>query len=362
MRRPSTRMGLILAGVADRRSWRSRRRRPRARRRTPAAPIVIGWAFDSKGAMAPFDNPALAAAQLRVKAGEREGRRQRPQAPDQDVRHAGQQAGDREGVRAEAARRRRERHLHDVRRRLRRAGRAGGDQPRRARGRTVHRHRPDGPEAVRREGQARVQLRQRRAGRGLGDGRSTRGARAGGRRRSRPTRSSSTSRTSSRRSRRASSSSAARSSRTRSYQSLGGNNVQNAVSRLNDEKADVIVTSTAGAFGALSTLISGLRSARQRHAGAQLVGRRRQLLAAEEPEGDELLVRHVRLGVRRRPVDGRQQAREAGQGGHRRLPHRPGRDRRRRHRDPARRRLDERRGARGEDGEVQEGADDLRAS
>jgi branched-chain amino acid transport system substrate-binding protein len=31
-----------------------------------AAPIVIGWAFDGKGAMAPFDNPALAAAQLRV--------------------------------------------------------------------------------------------------------------------------------------------------------------------------------------------------------------------------------------------------------------------------------------------------------
>src|SRR5438094_2654358 len=31
------------------------------------SPIVIGWAFDSKGAMAPFDGPALAAAQLRVK-------------------------------------------------------------------------------------------------------------------------------------------------------------------------------------------------------------------------------------------------------------------------------------------------------
>jgi branched-chain amino acid transport system substrate-binding protein len=44
------------------------------------------------------------------------------------------------------------------------------------------------------------------------------------------------------------------------YQSLGGNNVQNAVSRLNDVKADVIVTSTAGAFGALSTLLTGLRS------------------------------------------------------------------------------------------------------
>jgi branched-chain amino acid transport system substrate-binding protein len=29
-------------------------------------PIVIGWAFDSKGQMAPFDGPALAAAQIRV--------------------------------------------------------------------------------------------------------------------------------------------------------------------------------------------------------------------------------------------------------------------------------------------------------
>ena len=30
------------------------------------APIIIGWAFDGKGAMAPFDGPALAAAKLRV--------------------------------------------------------------------------------------------------------------------------------------------------------------------------------------------------------------------------------------------------------------------------------------------------------
>jgi branched-chain amino acid transport system substrate-binding protein len=44
------------------------------------------------------------------------------------------------------------------------------------------------------------------------------------------------------------------------YHSLGGNDVQNAISRLNAKKADVVVTSTAGAFGALSTLISGLRS------------------------------------------------------------------------------------------------------
>src|SRR5439155_7008626 len=44
------------------------------------------------------------------------------------------------------------------------------------------------------------------------------------------------------------------------YQSLGSTNVQNAVSRLNSVKASVYVTSTAGAFGALSTLVSGLRS------------------------------------------------------------------------------------------------------
>ena len=36
--------------------------------------------------------------------------------------------------------------------------------------------------------------------------------------------------------------------------------MHNAVSRLNNVKADVIVTSTAGAFGALATLITGLRT------------------------------------------------------------------------------------------------------
>jgi branched-chain amino acid transport system substrate-binding protein len=44
------------------------------------------------------------------------------------------------------------------------------------------------------------------------------------------------------------------------YQSLGGNNVQNVVSRFSNVKASVIVTSTAGAFGALSTLLTGLRT------------------------------------------------------------------------------------------------------
>ena len=80
------------------------------------------------------------------------------------------------------------------------------------------------------------------------------------------------------------------------YQSLGGNNVQNAVSRLNGEKADVIVTSTAGAFGALLDAHHRAAHARQQHADPQLVGRRRHLLAAEEPEGDELLLRHLRVG------------------------------------------------------------------
>ena len=44
------------------------------------------------------------------------------------------------------------------------------------------------------------------------------------------------------------------------YQSLGSTNVQNVVSKFSKVKADVYVTSTAGAFGALSTLVSGLRS------------------------------------------------------------------------------------------------------
>ena len=34
-------------------------------------PITIGWAFDSKGNMAPFDGPALAAAQVARQADQR---------------------------------------------------------------------------------------------------------------------------------------------------------------------------------------------------------------------------------------------------------------------------------------------------
>ena len=66
MKRPSTRTGLILAGVLI--AVVALAATAAARTTAPAAsPIVIGWAYDGKGAMAPFDNPALAAAQLRVK-------------------------------------------------------------------------------------------------------------------------------------------------------------------------------------------------------------------------------------------------------------------------------------------------------
>jgi branched-chain amino acid transport system substrate-binding protein len=65
MKRLSSRLGLTLAVVGT--ALIALAATAAARTTAPsAAPIVIGWAFDSKGAMAPFDNPALAAAKLRV--------------------------------------------------------------------------------------------------------------------------------------------------------------------------------------------------------------------------------------------------------------------------------------------------------
>src|SRR5690348_6312494 len=63
MRRPSPRLGLTLIAAA---AAVVALAATAAARTTAAKPIVIGWAFDSKGAMAPFDDPALAAAKLRV--------------------------------------------------------------------------------------------------------------------------------------------------------------------------------------------------------------------------------------------------------------------------------------------------------
>jgi len=66
MRRRSSRVGLalVVAGIALVALAATAAARTTTHK---AAPIVIGWAFDSKGAMAPFDGPALAAAQVRVK-------------------------------------------------------------------------------------------------------------------------------------------------------------------------------------------------------------------------------------------------------------------------------------------------------
>ena len=142
------------------------------------------------------------------------------------------------------------------------------------RDRTVHRHRPDGAEALRRnEGQAGVQLRQRRPGRGLGDGGGARGRTAGRAPRSPRTRCSSTSRTSCRRSRPASSSSAARSSPRRATSRSACDNVANAVTpaerRQGRRDRDVDRRRSASCRARLG---AAHRSA-TRHADAELVGR-----------------------------------------------------------------------------------------
>jgi branched-chain amino acid transport system substrate-binding protein len=50
-------VGIVLAGAAGMAGGSTEK----------GAPVVIGWAFDSKGQMAPFDGPALAAARIRVR-------------------------------------------------------------------------------------------------------------------------------------------------------------------------------------------------------------------------------------------------------------------------------------------------------
>ena len=149
-----------------------RRRHGRASRRRlpPATPIVIGWADDSTGNMAPFDQPALAAAKVEVaKINAKGGVTGRPlkivtcdtQGNKPDVaKSCGAKLVDQkvdiifttcdvdyatpvvqESINAGL---------------LTIAPCIGTDQM--------------GPSALRRQGQARLQLRQRGAGRGLGDG------------------------------------------------------------------------------------------------------------------------------------------------------------------------------------------------
>ena len=134
----------------------------------PQKTVTIGWAYDGVGAMAPYRRAGARDSEV---AHRRHQQDELDEAAAPHVQHAGQQAGDREGLRAQAPRAGRRRDHDDVRRRLRRACRAGLDQPREADGRGVHRHRPDGAEALRPEGSTRVLVRQRCPGRGLGHGR-----------------------------------------------------------------------------------------------------------------------------------------------------------------------------------------------
>src|SRR3954466_415535 len=66
MRRLSTRTTIAVLVIAAGVVALAATAAARTKSQQAASPIVIGWAFDSKGAMAPFDNPALAAAKLRV--------------------------------------------------------------------------------------------------------------------------------------------------------------------------------------------------------------------------------------------------------------------------------------------------------
>src|SRR2546423_4033330 len=224
-----------------------------------AAPIVIGWAFDSKGAMAPFDNPALAAAQLRVKqVNARGGVSGRPlQIKTCDTQ------GNKPAIAKACAQKLlgqganvifttcdvdfaapvvQEAINHGV---LAIAPCIGTDQmgPKRfgAKGKLAFSF----GNVAQDEGSAMAQYAWKKGWRTAAIATDTvivyfknvtasfaaRFKQLGGKIVANET-----------------------------YQSLGSTNVQNAVSRLNGVQADVIVTSTAGAFGALSTLVSGLRT------------------------------------------------------------------------------------------------------
>ena len=222
-------------------------------------PIVIGWAFDSKGAMAPFDGPALAAAQLRIKQlnakGGVSGRKLQIQTCDTQ--------GNKPATAKSCAARLLGRNADIIfttcdvdfaapvvqeainRGKLAVAPCIGTDQmgPKRfgAKGRLAFSF----GNVAQDEGSAMAEYAWRRGWRDAALATDTvivyfknvvqafeaRWRQLGG-----------------------------KIVAEESYQSLGSTNVQNAVSRLGRVRADVIVTSTAGAFGALSTLVSGLRT------------------------------------------------------------------------------------------------------
>ena len=265
-------------------------------------------------------------------AGQRKRRRQRAPAPDRHVRHAGQQARDREGVRGEAARPGRRRHLHrpatstSRHRSCRRRSTAACSRSRRASApirwaRSASARRAGSPSAS-------ATSRRTRARRW----RSTRGARAG-----RPPprhghRASSTSRTSCRRSRPGST-------------QLGGKIVG---------RGDVPVARRRTTSRTRSRRLNGDEGRRDRHrrpparsarsppiiSGLRTLGNNTPILNSWAGDGTYWLPKSPQVTnyyfvtyasiFGDDPVAGDQQAREAGQGRHRRLRHGLGCDRRRR--------------------------------
>jgi branched-chain amino acid transport system substrate-binding protein len=142
------------------------------------------------------------------------------------------------------------------------------------------------------------------------------------------------------------------------YHSLGGNDVQNAISRVNAKKSDVIVTATAGAFGALSTFISGLRSlGNNTPILNSWAGDGNYWLPKSPPVTNYYFVTYASIfgDDPNKAVNKLAKQIHAGTGGF------LGGDRRSRNRGAAGRWIHERRRAGGEDGEVQEGADAVRA-
>ena len=315
------------------RSSRWRRSSPPPSRRGSAArgarqtPIVIGWAFDSKGNMAPFDDPALAAAQGPRQADQRQGRRQRRPLKIDHLRHAEQQAGEGEVVRREPARQGRGHHLHDLRRRLRDAGRPGVASTRAcsrsrrasapirwARSASARRARSRSASATSRRTRARPWRSTPR----------TKGWKTASTRHEHPARLLQERRAGVRG--RASSSSAARSSagdlRDRAEQRQQRR--QPAERRQGRRVRDLDRVRRA----ARVRLRHAHRSATTRRSSTR--GPATAPTGAEEPAGLELLRRDLRLRVRRRPEPGGQQLAKKLQGRHRRLRHRRRRDRRRR--------------------------------
>ena len=94
-----TKVGKAALALAAVRGRRRRGRERRLGRAQQAKTVTIGWAYDGVGNMAAYDGPALATAKERIKPSTRAIA---TKLSAHHVQHAGQQAGDREGVRDEA--------------------------------------------------------------------------------------------------------------------------------------------------------------------------------------------------------------------------------------------------------------------